>query len=320
MFQCKYFHRQQLWGYMGNQAMRSGMLIIAGMAIVGLIDNFVGLILRDASIWQFHAFRTLIGLPVLVVAALILGQSTRLKRPLYVAGRSLVLAISMFLYFGSLPLMPIAQAGAGLFTAPIWVMVFSALLFRQRIGPRRLFAVVLGSLGVIAIMRPEAANFSPLTFMPIAAGAFYALANLMARHWCAEEPTLGVLAGSFSALGLIGAAILIATTLINQPIDLTDTAAFLTMGYQAPTQTFWIWTIIQALGSLLAVGLMTRAYQSADTSYVTIFEYSFLLIASFWGWQLNDQSIELRDILGMGLVILAGVVVAISTERRASTA
>jgi len=303
---------------MGSQAMRSGMLIIGGMAIIGLIDNFVGLILRDASIWQFHAFRTVIGLPILAIAAWSIGQSTRLKRPLHVAGRSVLLAISMFLYFGSLPLMPIAQAGAGLFTAPIWVMVFSALLFRQRIGPRRLFAVVLGSIGVIAIMRPETSGFSPLTLMPVAAGAFYALANLMARRWCADEPTLGVLAGSFSALGLIGAIMLVATSLLNLPIDPDNKAAFLTMGYQAPTQIFWFWTIIQAVGSLVAVGMMTRAYQGADTSYVTIFEYSFLLFASFWGWQLNGQGVELRDIVGMALIVVAGIVVAISVERNAA--
>ncbi|MEX0970062.1 MAG: DMT family transporter [Paracoccaceae bacterium] len=303
---------------MNSAALRSGMLIVAGMAIIGLIDNFVGIIMRDASLWQFHAFRTLISLPMIWLVAQIFRLNTRIIRPWRVAVRSLILAISMMLYFGSLPLMPIAQAGAGLFTAPIWVLVFSALLFGQHIGPRRLLAVAIGSIGVIAIMKPDAANFSVFTLMPVAAGAFYALANILARRWCADEPTLGVLAGSFSALGLIGAGAMLVLTVLHLQPDMANPAAFLSQGYAVPTVSFWGWTLVQAVGSLVAVGLMTRAYQGADTSYVTIFEYSFLLFASFWGWQLNNQTVDLRGAIGLALIIAAGAIAAYSAEKRAT--
>ena len=303
---------------MNSAVLRSGMLIVAGMAIIGLIDNFVFIIMREASLWQFHAFRTLLSLPLIWLVARFLKLATRPKQPWRVGLRSLVLAISMMLYFGSLPLMPIAQAGAGLFTAPIWVLVFSALLFGQRIGPRRLVAVAIGSLGVIAIMRPDAANFSVFTLMPVAAGAVYALANILARRWCADEPTLGVLAGSFAALGLVGAGAMLVLTLVPLHPDMADPAAFLMRGYAPPTPAFWWWTLVQAVGSLLAVGLATRAYQGADTSYVTIFEYSFLLFASFWGWQLNDQVVDMRGALGLALIIAAGAIAAYSAERRAA--
>ena len=50
--------------------------------------------------------------------------------------------------------MPIAQVGAGLFTAPLFVLIFSAAILGHRIGPRRLVAVAIGFAGVLAGVAP----------------------------------------------------------------------------------------------------------------------------------------------------------------------
>ena len=112
----------------------------------------------------------------------------------------------MLLYFAALGFLPIAQVGAGLFTAPLFVLLFAALLFGERIGPRRLAAVAAGFAGVMLMLRPDPANMGPETLMPLAAGALYGLGNLLTREWCAEEPVGALLASFFAALGLIGAA------------------------------------------------------------------------------------------------------------------
>ena len=47
-----------------------------------------------------------------------------------VMGRTLLQTASMFLYFGSLPIMSVAEAAAGLFTSPIFVLIFTADISR----------------------------------------------------------------------------------------------------------------------------------------------------------------------------------------------
>ena len=125
----------------------------------------------------------------------------------------------MLLYFGSLPMMPIAQVGAALFTAPIWVLIFAAVLFGRPIGPRRLVAVGLGFAGVLVMLRPDPANLSLVTLMPVAAGALYGLANLLTREWCAEEPVGALLAGFFGAMGLAGALALALLAVAPLPVQ-----------------------------------------------------------------------------------------------------
>ena len=48
---------------------RGAALIIAGMAVIGFIDNFVWLIAAEISVWQFHLLRSALVLPALALAA-----------------------------------------------------------------------------------------------------------------------------------------------------------------------------------------------------------------------------------------------------------
>ena len=116
-----------------------------------------------------------LALPLLAARGRRPGCGSGRGGPGRVAVRSAVQAASMLLYFGSLPFMPIAQVGAGLFTAPLFVLLFSAALFGHRIGPRRLVAVALGfarrARSCCARTRRTSARSS---LMPVAAGALYA--------------------------------------------------------------------------------------------------------------------------------------------------
>ena len=54
------------------------------------------------------------------------------------------------------------------------------------------------------MLRPDPANLSLVTLMPVAAGALYGLSNLLTREWCADEPVGALLAGFFGGDGLAG--------------------------------------------------------------------------------------------------------------------
>jgi drug/metabolite transporter (DMT)-like permease len=285
-------------------------LIVAGMAVIGFTDNFVRVIAEDAGLWQFHLVRSAMALPLLAGAAALIGLSLRARRWGRVAGRSGVQAASMLLYFGSLPMMPIAQVGAALFTAPIWVLLFAAGLFGRPIGPRRMLAVALGFLGVLVMLRPDPGNLSLVTLMPVAAGALYGLSNLLTREWCAEEPVGVLLLGFFGAMGLAGAAALTLIALAPPPEGWVEAAPFLTLGWAAPTGRFLLWSFVQAAGSLVAVGMIAKGYQSGETSFLAVFEYFFLVSVTFWAWLLWGERLDPASAAGIALIVAAGLVIA----------
>ncbi|MEY8838788.1 EamA/RhaT family transporter, partial [Cribrihabitans sp. XS_ASV171] len=121
--------------------MRASLFMVAAMAIIGVIDNYVIRLAETIGLWQFHLIRAAMMFPlVMLMAALGLG-GLRPRRLWAVALRSLLLATAMLFYFSALALMPIAQALAGLFTSPIFVLLLTALGLRQKVGPWRVMAV-----------------------------------------------------------------------------------------------------------------------------------------------------------------------------------
>ncbi|MDJ0857996.1 MAG: DMT family transporter [Dinoroseobacter sp.] len=294
-----------------NSVRGAAALIIAAMAIIGVIDNYVRFIAEDAGLWQFHAVRSAMALICLGGVGLVMGWRWRMVRPWAVLIRSLLMGSAILLYFGALAALPIATAGAGLFTSPIFVLMISALLLGERIGPWRILAVGLGFAGMLLILKPGGSAFEAVAIIPIAAGAIYACASLATRRLCAEESPQ-VLTGAFfltiGVFGLIGIAIL----------GTASGQSFFHTGWQPMTERFLYLTAMQAVGSLIAVGFLVRAYQIADPSYTAIFEYSFLIFAGLWAFRAFGERPDAVSLAGIVLIVAAGAVILLRGAQRAA--
>ncbi len=271
--------------------------------IIGFADNFVRVIAAEAGLWQFHAVRGAMALALLGAAALVLGLRLRPVHMRAVAARSAIHGASMIIYFGALAFLPVAQVAAGLFTAPIFVLLISGFAYGHPIGPLRVAAVIIGFLGVILVLGPEALGGESLAaLLPVLAGALYALGNIATREWCAAETAETLLAGFFGMLCLLGLAGLGLLALV--PVPVPDGAdGFLQRGWVSPSGIFLFWTFVQAAGSLFAVGMMIRAYKMADAAKVSVFEYMILPASAFWGWMLWSD--VLTPLAGAGMVLIA---------------
>ena len=288
-------------------------MIVAGMSIIGVADNFVRVYAEHAGLWQFHFTRALLALPLILAASWALGWRLRPRRMGWSVLRSALLVTSMLLYFGSLPMAPIAQVAAGLFTSPIWVLVFSVALFRAPVGPRRVLAVGVGFIGVLMILRPWETAFTAWSLVPVASGLFLALANLVTRRACAEEPALGLNLLFFTGLGLAGAAGL---AVMGDAGLATGEASFFRSGWVWPLPgEAWAVIVMQAVVSVLAVFLITTGYQSADTSFMTLFDYTFLLTAGVTGWLVWGEALGPLALAGMALIVAAGAFIAQRSAR-----
>ena len=64
-------------------------------------------------------------------------------------------------------------------------------------------------------------------------------------------------------------------------------------------------------GATVGVGLIFRAYQIGDASYVSIYEYSVFIFGPTFAWFLMDQPISILQLLGITCISLAGVLIAV---------
>ena len=185
---------------MQNRPLAAAGAILTGMAIISVIDQFLRVIAADSSLWTFHLIRSVMMWGLALAYVVWRGTPLRVVSWRGMVFRSVFLSSAMMIYFGALAFMPVAQAAAGLFTSPIWVLVFSVVFFGLRIGVWRVLAVGLGFVGILAVLSPDPATVGPLTFVPVLAGAFYAIAMISTREWCPEEGSLEMTLAGFTAM------------------------------------------------------------------------------------------------------------------------
>lgn len=293
--------------------MAAGLISIYAF-VIGFTDNYVRVIAEEAGLWQFHFTRSCMTAVLLGLGAVVLGWRIRPRNWGAVVARSAIHGSAMVIYFGALAFLDVALVAAGLFTAPIWVLLISRFAYGHAIGPVRVIAVALGFVGVILVLGPEALGGASLAaLLPIIAGALYAMGNIATREWCGEESAQTLLAGFFGALGVIGALGMVALMLM--PLDVpAGPDGFLQRGPVWASGEFYFWTAVQAVGSLIGVGFMIRAYQITDASRASVLEYIILPASAFWTWVIWGKGLEPMAVVGMVLIVAAGSMIALRAK------
>lgn len=283
---------------------------------IGFTDNWVRVIAAEAGLWQFHLTRTVMALSLMAGFAMFFGRRVRPVNLRAVVARSFIHCLGMVIYFGALAFLPVALAAAGLFTAPIFVLLIGGLFYGHRIGPAQIIAVAVGFAGVVLVLGPEAmAGASLAALLPVLAGLFYAIGNIATREWCAGESAETLAGGFFAALGVIGALGMAALWLWPMSVP-SGPEYFLQRGPVWPNAEFWFWTFVQAIGSLLGVGLMIRSYQITSAGKASVLEYVILPASALWSYLLWGQTLGWMAWAGMALIVIAGVIIAMTADRR----
>ena len=297
-----------------SPASQGAILLVVGISIFGFSDNLTMLVSDDVGVGQFHFSRSLFAVFMVALLGKLLGLSIIPKLWKLVLIRTFFMVVAIFLYFSVLPMIPIAEAGAGLFTSPIFVLLFSVIFLKEHIGWRRISAVVTGSCGVLLVLRPGGEGFSLYHLLPVLSGASYALGSIITFRYLSDESPLAILMSFIVAIGLCGGIFATGLTVFPVSEELITQAPFLYKGWQAVDSQFWIWMGVIAAGACLALSMMTRAYQIAQTSYAAIYEYAYLISVGIFSWAFWGVIPGMLSIAGIGLIIFAGILIVLAQQ------
>ena len=302
------------WFHKTSPENRGALLLVLGISVFGFSDNLTLLVSDQVGVGQFHFSRSLFAILMIAAASRFFGYSIMPVRWKPMIARTTFMVISILVYFSVMPMMPIAEAGAGLFTSPIFVLLFSSLFFRERIGWRRALAVAVGTAGVLLILKPGQAGFSPFHLLPVLSGACYAFGSIITYRYLSIESPMAILMSFFVAIGVCGALFASSFSIFPVPDTLHMQAPFLFTGWQSVGTDFWLWMMVIAIGASLALSLMTRAYQIAKTSYAAIYEYAYLLSVGVFSWMFWDITPDLISIAGIIFIMMAGIVIVVAQQ------
>ena len=292
----------------------AALFVVAGTATVAISDNVVPLAAEEMGLWQLMVLRSVVSLPIAIGFAWAAGRLGTLagRATGAVAVRGALAATALLLYFGALPAVGIALAAAGMFTSPLWIMILSALILRERIGPRRILAGILGFVGVCLVLGVGTVPFEVVMLLPLAAGLFYGASVMWTRARCSQETSICLATWQtlfFLAAGVTGLALAPGLDRLFGDVPGTD---FITMAPATLTaRGFWLASFVGVMG-LLGASLLATGYRSGRSSVVGLFDYSFLIWAPLFAWLMRGEAISVRMVAGMVLIAAAGMLALIA--------
>lgn len=302
----------------------AAMIMVGSLFLLGFQDALVKLVSSEASLWQFQMLRAGINFVLLLVLMhVVWGVEANPwpKRLGPVVLRSLFLISAMCLFFGGIPFLSLAEIAAGLYVFPLFVAVLSTLILGERVGPRRIVAIIAGFAGTLLILKPGTEAFKLVGLMPIGAALCYAATILATRRLCRQESPVTLAMGVSLGYILIGGAMTLVLSL-RTPVAAAENWPYLFTGWH-PLE-WWILCLIavcSVINMTSNIGL-AKAYQSAEASWLVPFDYSYLIFATFWGYVFWSTVPDILTIAGMGLIACAGAFVAVldRQEHRSSRA
>ena len=285
-----------------NRPLLGVLLLASGTFLFSLHDATNKMLLDDYDVPVVAAVRY--GMQVLLLLA-ILGPTrgpelVRTRRTGLVLLRSLGLAVSSLFFGLGLQLMPMPESTAIGYIAPLVVVLLAKPLLNETIGPFGWIAAAVGFGGMLLIVRPGS-GLDPLgvTYILISVAATVAY-NMLSRSLAHSERTLALL--FYSALvGAIGFGLAAPWFLDGTVPDAPQVVMFLSLGVTAGFGHF----------------LFTSAFRYAEASLLAPVGYVHLVWATMLGWLIFGHVPDGLTILGMLVVIAAGVLVALRSLRKA---
>lgn len=203
-------------------------------------------------------------------------------------GLSLV-SVSM-LFISGLSFIPLAEATAVIFLTPLLVTVASALL-GEHVSRSQWLAVGCGLIGVMIIVRPGGALFTPAILLPFGAAVSFTLYQLVTRRLSATDHPVT----SNFLTSVVGSLVMSVLVIFN---------------WQTPTLHDAL--LMAALGAMAMSGhlLLTNAFRFASAATLAPFTYAQIIFAGVVGFFAFGHVPDLGAILGMAIIIASGLCMA----------
>ena len=284
-----------------QQSDRAGLLFaLAGFCLLSVGDVVVKSMADEWTPTAVAAVRYAlgaVGLSALLLAAEGTKPLRRVPRPAVQALRGLGVGVATLAFFGSVWLMPLADAVAITFTQPMITAVLASLFLGERLRKATLVAIAVAFAGVLVILRPNFAEIGFAALLPLLCAL--GMAVLVTANRAASGSGSALAAQAYVAIG--GAAVLVSAAAIGHA------SGFEALRFYWPEWHVLARTAFVAVSASTAHWLIYMGTERAGAATVAPMTYSQIIVATALAWIFFGEAPDLVAMLGAALIVGAGL-------------
>ena len=268
------------------------LFIIAAVSCLSVMDGFTRYLTDYYNVIAINMFRYLF-LFLFVISINSIGNKSvilvsKSKFKLIQILRGTILAVEMcFAHYLFLKI-GLIETHAIFASCPLMVAALSVFFLKEKVGWRRWFAILVGFIGILIMLRPGSKVFDPLSLIALACAFAFAVYQILTRYVSSEDSP----DTSLFYTGITGFVIL---------------GAIGPFFYTSIENSHWL--SLLAICMLGASGhfLMINAFKHSEASILQPFTYLQLVFVSIIGVLVFNEKLENETILGSAIVIIAGL-------------
>ena len=304
------------------------IFVLFAMFFISINDMLVKLLSDGYPLHQLVFIRSIIGICVTLVFLHFEGGWRLLKTRrlgLHALRAGLVVTANMT-FFAAIAVMPLADATALFFVAPLFITLLSVLVLGETVGPRRIAAICVGFLGVVVVMRPGVDLGADLPSrwvltLPLIAAACYAGMQVLTRKLGGESSAAAMAIYIQVTFILVSTGFFVIAGDGRYAEGSTDPSLiFLLRAWTLPpVADWWLFGLMGVAAGGIGYAL-SQAYRIANASVIAPFEYFNLPMAIFWGWMVFGEFPDVWVAMGIALIALSGIYVFLRERVKAEQA
>ena len=306
---------------MQNRLVLGVVSLCLGVLVFSLQDPLVKAVSGGYPVTEVMAIRAIVALPILIVLvqADVGLKAVLSKRFGMLTLRAFIQFSSYTVYYLAIAGLPLADAVALYFMAPLFIMAMAGPYLGERVSWKTLATVLIGLVGVLVMVRPGAGVFDWAALLSLGSAFLYGFSQLMVRR-IGDTESSTVMAFYQNSAYLSGA---VAVATVFHLAGITHAAhpsvEFLVRQWVWPTMPDFL--KMAACGFVASAGmiLLSQAYRMAPANRVATFEYTGILWSPLWGFLFFAEVPRETTVLGAALIIGAGLLALNGERRRTAT-
>jgi S-adenosylmethionine uptake transporter len=299
--------------------------VLAGVFCISVNDLMIKQLSGGYPLHQTVFLRSGIGILFSLLLVQLEGgwSILRTRHPWWHVLRGALIVVANMTFFLALAALPLADATALFFVAPLFITLLSIPLLGEKVGPLRITAVIVGFMGVVIMQRPWADTSTldvprVVLLLPVVAALTYALNQILTRRLgvTSKASALAIyIQGTFLIVSL-GFYVVAGDGRFAEGLE-NESLVFLLRAWIWPTPDDWIYFIALGINSAGIGYCLSQAYRVADAATVAPYEYAGLPLAVLWGWLIFAELPVWEVWVGIGLILGSGLFVFLREQRKA---
>ncbi|MEM8775336.1 MAG: DMT family transporter [Pseudomonadota bacterium] len=298
--------------------------ICAAMLAISVNDMLIKWLSGDYPLHQIVFTRSIIGIMISLIIVHFEGGWRILKtsQPGWHALRGILIVIANMTFFAALAVLPLGEATALFFVAPLIITLLSVPVLGEKLGPLRISAVLVGFLGVLIMTQPwsgSGARLAPLYIylLPLIGAFTYAANQVLTRKLGVRSKASAMAVYIQMAFIIVSVGFFVVAGDGRYAEGLSDQSLiFLLRAWTLPEGTdVWLFLGLGAVSAVVGYTI-AQAYRVANPATVAPFEYVGLPLAIFWGWVFFADLPSGIVLLGIALIFGSGLFVFLREHQK----